>query len=103
MRCTQIAAVCDTMEVVGLLFFLCSYVRQIADPSLSSNLNDFVCMAWRPDTGLGASDSRFLISPRRRNRDLAIYLKRQCPRLGETPPLRVQGPRLGKALIFEWQ
>ena len=36
--CAQTAPVGDLMEVVGLLFFMCSYVCQGADLSLTPNL-----------------------------------------------------------------
>ena len=38
--CAQTAAVGDPRVVVGLLLFLCSYVCQVADPSVTLNLKD---------------------------------------------------------------
>ena len=56
--CAQAVVVGDPMEVVGLSFSLCSYVRQVADPSLMSNWR-----VSRPEPGVSMLDCRFLGSP----------------------------------------
>ena len=48
MGCAQTAALGDPMEVVGLLFFLCSYVCQVADPSLTPNLKGLLVDGLAP-------------------------------------------------------
>ena len=65
----------DLMEEVSLLFFLCSYVRQVADPSSMSNLKGLLVDCLAPSQDLRKHD---------------VPAVEFAPQAGEVLPFRVQ-------------